>query len=159
MMYLKISLSDWWTIFAARTQGPFWSRAPSRLVFAAASLATCLSTLFSVVWPFQHLRWSEARWAVGEEQLDQQLVGLGAQHVAFTWAYTMVWFLVQDGLKVGMYKLLYRFDVCGIRSEAEANRERIAKNKALLLAEATAAEADAAASSSPGEGVAPSARV
>merc|ERR1719163_1364986 len=54
MMYLKISLSDWWTIFAARTQGFFWSRAPSRVVFAAASFATLMSTLFSVVWPFQH---------------------------------------------------------------------------------------------------------
>merc|ERR1719231_549030 len=34
MLYLKISLSDWWTIFAARTQGPFWSRAPPRIVAA-----------------------------------------------------------------------------------------------------------------------------
>merc|ERR1719238_2279805 len=47
MMYLKISLSDWWTIFAARTQGPFYSRAPSRIVFAAASFATVTSTLFA----------------------------------------------------------------------------------------------------------------
>merc|ERR1719498_1112481 len=56
MMYLKISLSDWWTIFAARTQGPFYSRKPSRMVFIAASVATFFSTLFSVAWPFQHIR-------------------------------------------------------------------------------------------------------
>ena len=71
-------------------------------------------------------------WAAGEEQLDAQLIGLNFGHVAFTWGYTMVWFLLQDGLKVGCYKLLYRFDVCGIRSEARANEERIAKNKAIL---------------------------
>ena len=44
--------------------------------------------------------------------------------------------LVQDAFKVGMYKLLYHFDMCGIRSEAIANQERIAKNKAMLAAQA-----------------------
>jgi len=134
MMYLKISLSDWWTIFAARTQGPFWSRAPSKIVFAAASFATFFSTLFSVAWPFQHIRFEAELYEAGEEQLDAQLIGLNVQHVVFTWAYTVLWFLVQDGMKVLMYKLLYYFDVCGIRSEAEANEERVRKNKAIQAA-------------------------
>jgi len=138
MMYLKISLSDWWTIFAARTQGPFWSRAPSRVVFAAASLATLLSTLFSCFWPFQHLRFDEHAYLAREEQPDAQLVGLHFGHVVFTWIYTIVWFLVQDGLKVAMYKLLHRLDVCGIRTEAEANAARVAKNQAILAQQAEA---------------------
>merc|ERR1719421_867932 len=131
MMYLKISLSDWWTIFAARTQSWCWTRPPSRIVFGAATLATCFSTLFSVVWPFQHLRFSTDAYAAGEEQLDAQLVGLNAQHVVFTWAYTLLWFLVQDAMKVLCYKILYHFDVCGIKTEAQANMERVAKNRAL----------------------------
>lgn len=76
----------------------------------------------------------EALAAEGDEQLDGQLVGLGFQHVIFTWCYTIVWFLVQDGMKVLCYKVLYYFDVCGIRSEAEANAERVAKNKAIQAA-------------------------
>jgi len=132
MLYLKISLSDWWTIFAARTQGPFYSRAPSKIVFIAASFATFFSTVFSVAWPFQpDVHFSAHDYEHHEEQLDEQLVGLTSGQVAFTWAYTILWFLVQDACKVLMYKLLYRFDVCGIRTEAEANEERIQKNKAI----------------------------
>ena len=133
MMYLKISLSDWWTIFAARTQGPFYSRAPSRLVFAAASTATLFSTLFSCVWPFQDIRFDQAAYLEHEPQeLDGQLIGLRSSHVVFTWVYTIVWFLLQDSCKLAMYKLLHHYDVCGIRTEAEANAARVAKNKAIL---------------------------
>ena len=135
MMYLKISLSDWWTIFAARTQGPFYSRKPSRLVFAAASLATALSTLLSVAWPFGHLRFSQQLYEKGVDQPDAQLIGLRADHVLFTWLYTLFWFLVQDACKVVCYRLLHYFDVCGIQTEAAANRERTAKNRLLLQAE------------------------
>jgi len=132
MMYLKISLSDWWTIFAARTQGPFYSRAPSKIVFGAASFATFFSTIFSCVWPFEHKSFSEALYLAGVEQPDEQLIGLSSAHVAFAWAYTLIWFLLQDGCKIGMYKLLHHYDVCDIRTEAERNAERVAKNKAIL---------------------------
>jgi len=131
MMYLKISLSDWWTIFAARTQGFFWTRAPSRAVFAAALTATLLSTLFACVWPFEHILFEECLFLEHKEQPDSQLIGLGAQHVIFTWIFTIICFFIQDGLKVGAYKMLYYFDVCGIRTEAEANAERLAKNQML----------------------------
>lgn len=59
MMYLKISLSDWWTIFAARTQSFFFTRAPSKIVFAAASVATLASTGLAVRWPFPAERYDE----------------------------------------------------------------------------------------------------
>jgi len=87
MMYLKISLSDWWTIFAARTQGPFYSRAPSRIVFAAASTATLLSTLFSCVWPFQDIRFDEAAYLEHEPQVvcDAGGVGRGWRGGAVVW--------------------------------------------------------------------------
>jgi len=83
------------------------------------------------VWPFQHIRFDKRRFLEGDEQPDGQLIGLGLGHVVFTWIFTIVCFLMQDGLKVGAYHLLYRFDVCGIRTEAEANAERLAKNQAL----------------------------
>ena len=129
IMYLKISLSDWWTIFAARTQSFFYTRAPSRIVFCAAAFATFFSTLFSVIWPFQHIAFDHGAYRQHEEQPDAQLVGLDAEHCVFAWMYTLVWFLVQDGLKVVAYRVLFYFDVCGIRTEKEANAERVAKNK------------------------------
>ena len=73
--------------------------------------------------------------------------------VLFTWIYTILWFLVQDGCKVIMYKILYYFDVCGIRTEAEANKERIERNKALQSTLATMAEEASTAASNLGERV------
>ena len=37
IMYLKISISDFLTLFASRTRGPFYERAPAPLLFAARS--------------------------------------------------------------------------------------------------------------------------
>jgi hypothetical protein len=36
-------------------------------------------------------------------------------------------------MKVLCYKVLFHYDVCGIRTEAEANAERIEKNKAIQM--------------------------
>ena len=66
------------------------------------------------------------------QEPDSQLIGLGLEHVLFTWAFTLVWFLIQDVCTVLLYKLLYTFDVSGIRTEAEANAARRAKNEAIL---------------------------
>ena len=56
MMYMKISLSDFLTVFAARTRKPFFSRMPGGLLFGAATVALGTSTLFSAYWPFPELK-------------------------------------------------------------------------------------------------------
>ncbi|KAH8045908.1 hypothetical protein JL722_13960 [Aureococcus anophagefferens] len=53
MMYLKISISDFLTLFASRTRGPFWSRAPSPL--AAAFLDTAKIVLYKI---FDHYNYA-----------------------------------------------------------------------------------------------------
>uniref|UniRef100_A0A0D3J6A7 Uncharacterized protein n=1 Tax=Emiliania huxleyi (strain CCMP1516) TaxID=280463 RepID=A0A0D3J6A7_EMIH1 len=50
---------------------------------------------------------------------DSQLIGLGLEHVLFTWAFTLVWFLIQDVCKVLLYKLLYAFDLAEMPLEVE----------------------------------------
>jgi H+-transporting ATPase len=56
MMYMKISLSDFMTVFAARTRKPFYSRAPGGLLLGAATFALGSSTLLSRYWPFPELK-------------------------------------------------------------------------------------------------------
>ena len=134
MMYLKISLSDWWTIFAARTQDWCWTRAPSKIVASAALFATLTSTYFSVTWPFQDIRFDELLYLEGEEaarehQEDVQLIGLDFEHVVFTWCFCGVFFVIQDTAKVLCYRVLFHYDVCGIKTDALANEERIAANQ------------------------------
>ena len=52
----NISLSDFLTVFAARTRKPFFSRMPGGLLFGAATVALGTSTLFSAYWPFPELK-------------------------------------------------------------------------------------------------------
>jgi H+-transporting ATPase len=77
MIYLKISLSDFMTVFAARTQGIFLSRAPGRPLFVAFVIATTTSTLFALNWPFT------------------EMTSISPHLVSFTWAYCATWFIIQ----------------------------------------------------------------
>ena len=107
LVYLKISLSDFMTVFTARTQGLFYTRAPGKLLFGAACVATGASTLLSAAWPF-----------------GETLESLSAGHVLFVWVYCVAWFLIQDLAKVGIYQVLFTFDVSGIRTEDEECQAR-----------------------------------
>ena len=56
MIYLKVSLSDFLTLFSARTTpGPFYSQKPGTLLFFAALLSLALSTTLACVWPSGHV--------------------------------------------------------------------------------------------------------
>lgn len=79
-MYLKISVSDFLTVFSARTRGPFWSRAPGTFLFAAAFVATFLSTVISLAWP----------------KKSDGMEPIGAEVVVAVWAFDVAFFLLQD---------------------------------------------------------------
>lgn len=97
MMYLKISLSDFLSLFAARS--PTWSffaKAPGKPLIVAFVLAVGLSTILAVTWPLGD----------GASKIDGQMA-------AVVWVYCLVWFLVQDAAKVATVRLMernYRFD-------------------------------------------------
>ena len=94
MMYLKISLSDFLTVFASRTKGFFFERRPGYALLCAFLFATTASTLLSLWWP------------LGEMQ------GLHGGYAALvTWIYCILWFFAQDLIKVGQrsFGLLFIF--------------------------------------------------
>jgi H+-transporting ATPase len=51
IMYLKVSISDFLTLFSSRTVGWFWSSRPGNLLLAGAGLALSLSTGLACGWP------------------------------------------------------------------------------------------------------------
>lgn len=51
MTYLKVSVSDFLTLFSSRTKGFSWSSRPAWPLLAAAALSLGLSTLLACVWP------------------------------------------------------------------------------------------------------------
>eukprot|EP00929_Paragymnodinium_shiwhaense_P000050 TRINITY_DN10016_c0_g2_i1.p1 TRINITY_DN10016_c0_g2~~TRINITY_DN10016_c0_g2_i1.p1 ORF type:complete len:933 (+),score=318.10 TRINITY_DN10016_c0_g2_i1:153-2951(+) len=102
VLYLKISLSDYASVFNSRCQGWMWSRSPSPAVLLAASFAMILATLLSVHLP------------PGMEAIEWKVVG-------FIWVYVLIWALIQDAVKIATYVLLKH---CGFVEETEVIDEQ-----------------------------------
>jgi len=85
LMYLKLSVAGVLTIFLTRTRGPFWSIRPSRALFVAVLGAQTVATLLAVY--------------------GVLMTPLGWGWAGFVWGYALVWFLVNDRVKLLAYKI------------------------------------------------------
>jgi len=84
LMYLKLSVAGHLTIFLTRTRGPFWSIRPARILLLAVVGTQTVATLIAVYGLFMTpLGWS---WAL------------------FVWGYALVWFVVNDRVKLIAYR-------------------------------------------------------
>jgi H+-transporting ATPase len=106
MMYLKISLSDFMTVFTARTEGFFFSRAPGKLLTIAACFATFVSTILAIFWPFKEME------------------AISAKLALFVWIYCIIWFLIQDLGKVVVSYLLEK-----VESQSNIYEAKVSSNK------------------------------
>ena len=99
LLYLKISLSDFLTLFSARTRTWFWERRPGYLLGVAALVAMGSSTLLALFW--------DDIFSSG----DVYMAGLRKSKYACVaiWVYCVLWFLVQDVAKVLTYSALNYF--------------------------------------------------
>jgi H+-transporting ATPase len=86
LMYLKLSVAGHLTIFLTRTRGPFWSIRPARILWAAVLGTQAIATLIAVYGLF--------------------MTPLGWGWAAFVWGYALVWFLVNDRVKLLAYRIL-----------------------------------------------------
>jgi len=91
-IFLKVSLSDFLTLFSARTQGDFfWSVLPSPVLLTAAGISLIISTILACVWPAGTLdRLPVMGLALGEYKLLPLWI----------WLYCILCWLIQDALKV-----------------------------------------------------------
>ena len=129
-MYLKVSISDFLTLFSARTHdGFFWSSTPSPILLVAALLSLFISTCLGMFWP--------------ESVVDEQdVIGVSyGGHPTFAlwiWGYCVVWWFVQDASKVVLYWWMEKYNILGINDalmihSAGAGRdEESGLNKKLL---------------------------
>ena len=106
LMYLKLSVAGHLTIFLTRTRGPFWSIRPAKILLVAVVGTQILATLIAVYGLFMTpLGW---RWAL------------------FVWGYALVWFLVNDRVKLIAYWVL---DSSAARSARNARSETLLETK------------------------------
>jgi H+-transporting ATPase len=112
MLYLKVSISDFLTLFSARTQQDFfWTYAPSRVLLIGAVLSLTISTLVGAFWP-------------DGSPDDITTIGLahgdGNTHFLpiWVWLYCIFWWFLQDVAKVLSFKVLDHFDMFQYRTIA-----------------------------------------
>jgi hypothetical protein len=80
VIYMVISLSAFFTIYAARTRGPFIERRPGGFLAAASLVAVSLTTVVAA--------------AVSQDSsLGMQPIG---HTLGIVWAYVIIWFLFED---------------------------------------------------------------
>ena len=85
LMYLKLSVAGHLTIFLTRTRGPFWSIRPARILWVAVVGTQIVATLIGVYGLF--------------------MTPLGWGWAFFVWGYALVWFLVNDRVKLLAYRI------------------------------------------------------
>ena len=85
LMYLKLSVAGHLTIFLTRTRGPFWSIRPAKILWIAVLGTQMVATLIAVFGVF--------------------MTPLGWGWAAFAWGYALVWFLINDRIKLLAYRI------------------------------------------------------
>ncbi|GLC35933.1 hypothetical protein PLESTB_000520800 [Pleodorina starrii] len=113
MIYLKVSVSDFLTLFSARTHdGFFWSVRPSPILLCAALVALSLSTALATAWPTGHLDHQPVE---GLAYGDYTLMPL------WIWIYCVFWWFVQDALKVAAYRVMRKYNIWHINTHQLVN--------------------------------------
>jgi H+-transporting ATPase len=104
MMYLKLSVAGHLTIFLTRTRGPFWSIRPARILWIAVLGTQIVATLIAVYgFLMPPLGWG---WA------------------GFVWGYALIWFLINDRVKLLAYRVLDRVKAKGKPRNEAAEEDR-----------------------------------
>ncbi|HTR35768.1 MAG TPA: plasma-membrane proton-efflux P-type ATPase [Bryobacteraceae bacterium] len=88
LIYLKLSVAGHLTIFLTRTRGPFWSSRPAGILLLAVLGTQFVATLIAVYGIF--------------------MPAIGWGWAAVVWGYAVAWWLVNDRVKLGAYRLLAR---------------------------------------------------
>ena len=91
-IYLKVSISDFLTLFSARTGGDwFWSTRPAPILMAAGCFALSASTLLACWWPSAY---PDGIFTIGLSLREPFILP------ALVWLYCIAWWLAQDAAKV-----------------------------------------------------------
>jgi len=88
LIYLKLSVAGHLTIFITRTREPFWSHRPSNALLVAVVGTQLLATFITVYGLF--------------------MVPIGWKWAGIVWVYAVLWFLVNDRIKLAAVRIFDR---------------------------------------------------
>jgi H+-transporting ATPase len=125
-VYLKVSISDFLTLFAARTQTkPFFAYAPSKVLLIGACGSLMVSTVVGSVWPTSS---PDDILTVGLARLSEGQPEMASQRMMpiYVWLYCIAWWFVQDWIKVLSYVAMDRFNIFQYRTFMDPDTPAVA---------------------------------
>jgi H+-transporting ATPase len=100
LMYLKLSVAGHLTIFVTRTRRAFWSQRPAWLLVGAVLGTQAVATLIAVYGIF--------------------MTPIGWTPALAVWGYALAWFLVNDRVKLGAYRVFGHREPALVRARGGA---------------------------------------
>jgi H+-transporting ATPase len=132
-IYLKVSVSDFLTLFSARTgPHPFFASMPSPILLVAGGFALSISSILAITWPESNPD-------------DIYTLGLGYRRphllAIYIWIYCIFWWFVQDACKMVAYYFMVKMNLFGWNDTGkvdfpESTVDYIKKNKEKDMLEA-----------------------
>jgi hypothetical protein len=121
-LYLKVSLSDFFTLFSARTTRWFFSIRPAWMLLGAACVALSASTALAAKWPHalngksleeRYLSASRfddhATYQALHDASGTRMSGVPGHVLGAVWIYVLIWWLILDAAKFALYYALQRY--------------------------------------------------
>eukprot|EP00960_Hanusia_phi_P064836 765932-Hanusia_phi.AAC.1 len=103
MIYLKVSLSDFLTLFSCRTQeAPFFSHTPGKPLMVAVVVSLTISTFLASYWPEGNL---DGLPVMGLARGTYTLMPL------WIWIYCLIWWFIQDIFKIVTIRTILKYDL------------------------------------------------
>jgi len=123
-MFLKVAISDILTLFSARTSRKFFFQSiPHPVLFICALIALSISTTLALFWPVMDID-------------NVRVEGLFYDHspiAGYIWAYCFIVFVIQDLVKVIIWKLVIRFNLFNVNNKPKQKKKREASERDPLL--------------------------
>merc|ERR1712203_957795 len=118
-IYLKVSVSDFLTLFSARAGGDwFFMVKPAPILLCGAMLALTCSTCFAMFW---HKSTPDNIETEGLLESPPKMLA------AFVWTWSLVWWFAEDAAKVFCRWIVHKFNIFGINDTGEMELTEKAK--------------------------------
>jgi H+-transporting ATPase len=110
-IYLKVSVSDFLTLFSARAGGDwFFMVKPAPVLMCGAMIALSCSTCFATYWP---------KATVDEIQVEGLMQSPPYMLEFFVWSWSLTWWLAEDAAKVLCRMIVNKYNIFGINDTGE----------------------------------------
>merc|ERR1712025_1383014 len=107
-VYLKVSVSDFLTLFSARAGGDwFFMVRPAKILLVGAFIALSSSTIIAMFWPLSYPDEIETEGLVRSPPYTLE---------AFVWAWSLSWWLAEDAAKVFCRWIVHRYNIFDINN-------------------------------------------